>query len=245
MRDPKQKAHLETILEEIEEAQRKVDAAVSKLEEDSSDPAKQAAVRSAIDSLLGRTDALQISLNRSLISDANGVVANLSDHSAKGTLLNRVHETAVKGDSAGLPEAIAVFTSEAQCLQSVISAAIDAVSVTNPQLAQELRIARDRIKGLAGAYEGAAKLLASNPRDPAIQEHYNAVVSAWEEGVQDIQKAVIGQEGVFKAHELISGTRKCSVISEPCDKVLNSCVQINRKWLRRACTSASRCGGKG
>lgn len=86
---------------------------------------------------------------------------------------------------------------------------MEGISATNPQTTQELRIARGRIRGLSTAFVGAAKLLGANHGDTLTREHYEGVVASWEEAVGEIQRVVIGGEGVYKAEDLVSGTSKC------------------------------------
>ncbi|KAI8911368.1 Vinculin/alpha-catenin [Powellomyces hirtus] len=212
VRDSVQRAQIEDICEELASTQQRLNESAEWIESgaytgDGSAAERYARLREDIDRLNARAKALQTAMSRAVISDAGSVIGNLSDPNATGTVINRVHLAAHGGKKSALADDLEAFGSESGRLEAVVSAAIDTVMVSNPQTAQELRIARDRNKGLSVAYAGAAKLLAASPQDPAAREHYRAVSGAWEDSVKDIQKMMIGQEGVFKAEELMSGTK--------------------------------------
>ncbi|KAJ3158520.1 hypothetical protein HDU86_002745 [Geranomyces michiganensis] len=214
VRDSAQRAQIEEICAELSSTQKSLDkTALAAIDTSAStlssseQAASSAILRAQATRVAGRAEALQTALTRAVISDAGSVLGNLSTLTARGTVLNRVHVAASTGKVAALADDLEVFGGESRRLEVVVSAAIDSVVVTNPQMAQELRIVRDRIKGLSVAYGGAARLLVENPEDQAAQAHYRAVSGAWEESVKDIQKMMIGQEGVFKAEEIISGTK--------------------------------------
>ncbi|KAJ3017517.1 hypothetical protein HKX48_003513 [Thoreauomyces humboldtii] len=169
---------------------------------------KAVALRRDIDRLNARTEQLQTAMNEAVISDAGSIIGNISDHKAQGTVAHRVHIAAKSGQSvAALADDLGAFGAEAGRLEAVVTATIDSVATADPQAAQELRIARDRAKGLSVAYSGAARLLFANPADGAAQEHYRVMSGAWEDSVKEIQKMIITQEGVFKAEEIMSGTQ--------------------------------------
>ncbi|KAI9094399.1 Vinculin/alpha-catenin [Phlyctochytrium arcticum] len=205
-RDTKQTQQGQAIVNEIAQAQVSLQEAVAALAAHPTDAARRA-VQHAVDVLLGRTDALQTSVNRSVISEAGTVLGSVANSEQEGTLLNRIHGAALRGEQRGFLDDLEAFGCEASRLQNVANAAIDAVSTSNPQMAQDLRAARNRTSALALAYSGAARLLVNNPNDPMALEHYQAVKQAWEEGVAEVQKMVIGQEGIYQAGDLVEGTK--------------------------------------
>ncbi|KAJ3167700.1 hypothetical protein HDU88_002147 [Geranomyces variabilis] len=210
VRDSVQRAQIQELCTELSSTQKSLDN-TALAATDPSAPSDQAAasakLRAQATRVAGRAEALHTALTRAVISDAGSVFGNLSTLTARGTVVNRVHVAASTGKLAALADDLEVFGSEARRLEVVVSAAIDSVVVSNPQAAQELRIARDRTKGLSVAFGGAARLLVANPQDEAALAHYRAVSGAWEDSVRELQKMMIGQEGVFKAEELISGTK--------------------------------------
>ncbi|KAI8593742.1 Vinculin/alpha-catenin [Geranomyces variabilis] len=210
VRDSVQRAQIQELCTELSSTQKSLDD-TALAATDPSTPSDQAAasakLRAQATRVAGRAEALHTALTRAVISDAGSVFGNLSTLTARGTVVNRVHVAASTGKFAALADDLEVFGSEARRLEVVVSAAIDSVVVSNPQAAQELRIARDRTKGLSVAFGGAARLLVANPQDEAALAHYRAVSGAWEDSVKELQKMMIGQEGVFKAEELISGTK--------------------------------------
>ena len=250
VRDSVQRAQINEICEEIEQAQKTLpalaaaslqpapspDAPPSAREEHSQ---AQLATRQNIDTLNDRTTALQTALNRAVISDAGSIIGNISNCDAKGTVLNRIHAAASAGESAPLTESLPAFASEATALEHIVTEAMEKISASDPQTTQELRIARDRIKGLSTAFIGAAKMLAGNPEDVLTKEHYAGVAKAWEEAVGEIRRVVIGQEGVFGAEELISGSSEylprlggCASLQDTFSDGALLLFLGNRKWLR-------------
>ncbi|KAJ3187897.1 hypothetical protein HDU85_006290 [Gaertneriomyces sp. JEL0708] len=207
-RDPVLKQQIQDLLSEVAQAQTFVDEVVREYEREPTDPEKQRAIRHAVDHLLGRTDALQCALNRALVGQAVSAIANLADRNQPGTAVNRLDHAARNGDTDALKPALEDFRAQAEELEEIANAAIDLVAVANPHLAQELLIMRNRVRGLAEAYEHAAVTLANNPNDAAVQEHYKQIASVWEECIDELQKNLTGQEGVFKAHELVTGTKQ-------------------------------------
>ncbi|KAI8818931.1 Vinculin/alpha-catenin [Fimicolochytrium jonesii] len=216
VRDSVQRAQINEICQEIEQAQKTLPSLAAKsiqnLSNDDADAREQhsqaqLATRQNIDTLNDRTTALQTALNRAVISDAGSIIGNISSRDAKGTVINRIHAAASVGDPHPLTESLPAFAAETTALEHIVTEAMEKISASDPQTTQELRIARDRIKGLSTAYIGAAKMLAENPADVLTKEHYAGVAKAWEEAVGEIRRVVIGQEGVFEAEELISGSK--------------------------------------
>ncbi|TPX64187.1 hypothetical protein SpCBS45565_g06033 [Spizellomyces sp. 'palustris'] len=206
LNDPLQKAACETLLTELTNSETRLQNALKDYSAHPT-PVTERALRSALDHLTARTEALQTGLNKSIVSEAGSVIANVGSTTQPGTLLTHIHESVKKGDTKAVQEGLERFDGESEKLYALATTAMDTVCRTHPQLAQELKVARDRIKGLTSGFKGAAELLAANPADAATQEHYKAVLAAWEDGVKDVQRLVVGQEGVFKAHELISGAK--------------------------------------
>ncbi|KND00678.1 uncharacterized protein SPPG_03801 [Spizellomyces punctatus DAOM BR117] len=206
LKDPLQKAACETLVTELTNSETRLQKALKDYSAKPT-PETERALRTALDNLTARTEALQTGLNKSIVSEAGSVIANVGSTTQPGTLLTHIHESAKKGDTKAVQEGLERFEGESAKLYALATTAMDTVCRTHPQLAQELKVARDRLKGLTSGLKGATELLVANPADAATQEHYKAVVAAWEDGVKDVQRLMVGQEGVFKAHELVSGAK--------------------------------------
>ncbi|KAJ3285688.1 hypothetical protein HK104_009373 [Borealophlyctis nickersoniae] len=205
--DPAQRAQIQTLLSEIVQARDVVEKAAADAQADPRNPEKQQRLRDALDALTDRTNALDTALNRAIIGDLSTVLGSLADHTNAGSVLGALHAAAKAGDTAALPTATKDFKEEAGKLHQLATMAIDTVGASNPALAQEVRIVRDRVAGLAPAVGVAAEMVVQDPKNAAAQEYLGGVTAAWEDGIKEMQKTVVGQEGVFKAHELIAGTR--------------------------------------
>lgn len=207
--DPAQKAQIEALITELSEAYHKVQEAAKEAISDPTNSLKQDALRAALDALTSRNEALSTALNRAVVGDLASTFGHLSDPEDASTTLGALISSAKKGDKASMPPATTSFEVEAGRMKHLSMMAMEAVGEMRPQLLQELRIVRDQLDALAPAVGIAAKMVAENPQDAVAKDYLTGVTAAWVGGVKEMQRIVVGQEGVFKAHELISGTSMC------------------------------------
>lgn len=204
--DPAQKAQIEALITELSEAYQKVQEAAKEAISDPTNPKKQDSLRAALDSLTSRNKALETALNRAVVGDLASTFGHLADPNDETSVLGGLHSCAKNGDKESLPAAVTSFEAEAERLKHLSMMAMEAVGISQPQLVQEMRIVRDQLEGLAPAVGAAAKMVAENPKDAVAKDYLAGVTAAWVGGVEEMQRIVVGQEGVFKAHELVSGT---------------------------------------
>ncbi|RKO92004.1 Vinculin family-domain-containing protein [Blyttiomyces helicus] len=202
--DPVQRAQIEKVLASLAIASKAAHEAAYEAQAHPNDPRKQQALVEALDAAAVLQKTLATLLNRGLVSDLGTLLSTLSNHTEPQTTLGKLHTAAISGDSAGLPAAIAVFEADGERLGRLASAAMD---VAPAHLAQDVRMARDRLAQLVPAVRIAAKMVAEKPGDQSGQEFYKGVVSAWEEGIKDMESVLLGQEGVFAGDELLIGTK--------------------------------------
>ncbi|KAJ3332633.1 hypothetical protein HDU76_013588 [Blyttiomyces sp. JEL0837] len=85
---------------------------------------------------------------------------------------------------------------------------VSMAAITSPEISMDVSNLSRRLEELRPAVEMSATMLVINPNEETARAHMDKVCDAWEEVVKDLQGVLVGQEGAFKAHELVTGTER-------------------------------------
>ncbi|KAJ3043432.1 hypothetical protein HDV00_005130 [Rhizophlyctis rosea] len=205
--DPKQKTEINGLVEDIATA--RVEVNRNSLEAHL-DARRQTLLLDAHELLVRRTSVLETGINRAIVGDVTTAFSSLSSTTNPATALGRLHAatSAPTPNKEQVAEAVKQFAGLSKQLTTLATMAIESIADESPALAHDIQMRRDRVEQLAAAVEAAAQLVAAGGgKDAVAMEYYKGVMSAYVEYVKDLEKVMIGQEGVFKAHELVSGTQ--------------------------------------
>jgi hypothetical protein len=206
---PSSRMEIESTLENLNDLESKLNSmASSSFMENPNSVRTQQSMSQNIDQLHKAHRQLQSAKNKAIISDLVVSCPALTDRKSPWRPYGAIHEHSSKGNKPALTSALHEFDSDASKLIELGSMAAESVQASgNPEMAKDILVLRDKLNDLKPGVGAAAAVVCVNPEDPISKDHFNKVAGMWEEGVKDLQLSLVDQEGAFKLHELVAGTR--------------------------------------
>eukprot|EP00842_Homolaphlyctis_polyrhiza_P005719 jgi/Hompol1/6148/HPOL_002653-RA len=209
--DPKLRDFAEKVAIDTEaNTQRLAELATESRNPKMSDAALDAEVPLLVKTIEAGFDTLETTVNRGIVGELITTLSTLSDINRPGTTISTLSESAKSKNAAALASSASQFVHENQKLSALVQYA-STVAVgqagTSPKLVQELHTHQARLEDLRPAVSIATSLVIANPSDTIAQEHLGAVIKAYTDTADDLKKAVVSQEGVFSADDLILGAK--------------------------------------
>lgn len=205
--DNGQSVKIRKALADISERTGSIQQLIQELSQEPENQKKQKQFSKLVDAQIKQWSQLQSTIRRALVGEIATTAASLSDHNRVESILGYQFDVANKGKLGDAELANSDFHHAFNRISDLTNIAISMVSSMTPQVASDLELQKARLEKLGPSVITAAQGLAANPKDEGVKEFARGILTAWEDSMKEIVNLTIGQEGLFKATEILSGTQ--------------------------------------
>ncbi|RKP01546.1 hypothetical protein CXG81DRAFT_11819 [Caulochytrium protostelioides] len=145
--------------------------------------------------------------NMALVGPFGDAIRAVGDRHAAGSALQQLCVAAKAGDVAQHATAAAAFKAQTATLLQGMKYAIEACAGRDPDHAQHLQLAHDRLDHLQTLADDVTRLTAEAPADVSCVEHMDNVLAAWETAVGEVQQLLLSPDATFTTGELFRGAQ--------------------------------------